>query len=197
MIATARLAFDLALPTEEPGAYHMPTADREGVRGWELFERAVGGFYDVVLSPQGWRVSPGGRNLRWQVAAKSAGIDEVLPSMFTDIELKRPAEVPGPRLIVIDTKFTSILTPGQHRKQTVRSGHIYQMYAYLMSQERDDDSASLDSSGVLLHPSVGENFDEHALIQGHEIRFATVDLAADSREIRRQLLRIPFRGCSA
>ena len=196
MLAAARLAFDLALPTEDPGASHLPTADRGGVRGWELFERAVGGFYDVVLSRQGWRVSPGGRNLRWQVAAKSPGIDEVLPSMYTDVELERPATAPGPRRIVIDTKFMSMLTSGHHRKQTLSSGHIYQMYAYLMSQERDDDPASLDSSGVLLHPSVGETFDEYALIQGHEMRFATVDLAADSREVRRQLLRIPYRGCS-
>ena len=196
MLAAARLAFDLALPTEDPGASHLPTADRGGVRGWELFERAVGGFYDVVLSPRRWRVSPRGRRLHWQAEASSPGMDAVLPSMFTDVELKRPAAAPGPRRIVIDTKFMSMLTSGHHRKRTLSSGHIYQMYAYLMSQERDDDPASLDSTGVLLHPSVGENFDEYALIQGHEIRFATVDLAADSREVRRQLLRIPYRGCS-
>ena len=56
--------------------------------------------------------------------------------------------------------------------------------------------AYLNSSGVLLHPSVGEDFDEYAMIQGHQIRFATVDLTADSQEIRRQLLRIPCGGLS-
>ena len=196
MIASARLSFDLALPTEEPGSSHLATPDREKIRGWELFERAVGGFYDVVLSPRRWRVWPRGRRLHWQAEASSPGMDAVLPSMFTDVELERPAAAPGPRRIVIDTKFMSMLTPGLRRKETLRSSHIYQMYAYLMSQERKADPASLDASGVLLHPSVGEDFDEHTLIQGHEIRFATVDLAADSREVRRQLLRIPYRGCS-
>ncbi len=62
------------------------------------------------------------------------------------------------------------------------------------TQERDDEPASLDSTGVLLHPSVGDDFDESAMIQGHLIRFATVDLAAHSQEIRRQLLRIPCGG---
>ena len=194
MLASARLAFDLTLPTEDPGAAHLATPGREEAWARRLFERAVGGFYDVVLSPQGWHVSPRGRQLHWQVEAQSTGID--LPAMFTDIELVRPATAPGPRRIVIDTKFTSILTFGQYGKDTLRSGYIYQMYAYLRSQERNTDPASLDSSGVLLHPSVGEDFDESAMIQGHQIRFATVDLAAESQKIRRQLLRIPYEGLS-
>lgn len=38
------------------------------------------------------------------------------------------------RRIVIDTKFTSILTPGRYRERTLDSGYLYQMYAYLRSQ---------------------------------------------------------------
>ena len=62
------------------------------------------------------------------------------------------------------------------------SGHIFS------SQERDGDRISFDSSGLLLHPSVGEDVDEFAVIQGHRIRFATVDLAADSTAIRARLI---------
>ena len=114
--------------------------------------------------------------------------------MQTDIVLEHPhsAEDPaaGRRRIVIDTKFTSILKSGHHRDRTLDSGYIYQMYAYLRSQECDTNPRSRNSTGILLHPSVGVDFDEAAIIQGHEIRFATVDLAADSRTIRRQLLGI-------
>ena len=53
-----------------------------------------------------------------------------------------------------------------------------------------DDPTTLDSTGVLLHPAIDLELDESALIQGHEIRFATVNLAADSTTIRNQLLRI-------
>ena len=66
------------------------------------------------------------------------------------------------------------------------------MYAYLRSQERADDPDSLDSTGVLLHPAIDCDIDESAMIQGHEIRFATVDLAADTNTIRHQLKRIPY-----
>ena len=64
------------------------------------------------------------------------------------------------------------------------------MYAYLRSQEREADLLSLSSTGILLHPSVEESLDEFAVIQGHKIRFTTVDLAADSKTIRGQLTRV-------
>lgn len=68
------------------------------------------------------------------------------------------------------------------------SSYIYQMYAYLRSQEQDDDPLSRDATGILLHPAIEDDVDEAARIQGHEIRFATVNLAADCRAIRRRLL---------
>ena len=192
MLAAARLAFDLTLPTEDIGATYLATPDRDERWARNLFEHAVAGFYDVVLSPRGWRVSHG-RRLIWPVDDESSGIKDVLPSMKTDIMLEAPPrgdQNGGRHITVIDTKFTSILKPGYHRDQTLASGFIYQMYAYLMSQEHKANTSSLDSTGVLLHPSIGHDFDEFAVIQGHKIRFATVDLASDSQTIRRQLLRI-------
>jgi len=46
------------------------------------------------------------------------------------------------------------------------------------------------ASGLLLHPSIGQTVNEAVVIQGHEIRFATVDLAGDARAIRRNLLEL-------
>ncbi|MNR38055.1 5-methylcytosine-specific restriction enzyme subunit McrC [compost metagenome] len=92
--------------------------------------------------------------------------------------------------MVIDTKFTSIYTRSNYREQTLRSGYLYQIYAYLRSQVDDSDTLARLASGLLLHPSIGETVDESVVIQGHYIRFATVDLAASSREIRDQLMRM-------
>ena len=192
MMAAARLAFDLALPTEDIGTSKLASPDRDEVWARRLFERAVGGFYSVVLSHQGWRVYTG-KWIGWPVEKRSSGIDAVLPSMQADIVLERRTSDGSPagrNRIVIDTKFTSIIKSGQYGKQTLSSGYIYQMYAYIMSQERSDDPLSHNSRGVLLHPAIDYDFDESAMIQGHEIRFATVDLAADTQTIRQQLLRI-------
>ena len=92
--------------------------------------------------------------------------------------------------IVIDTKFNSIVTKGWHRDETLRSGYIYQMYAYLRSQEGNGDTLSDNASGLLLHPSVGDMINESVVIQNHEIRFATVDLSASAKEIRERLLHV-------
>ena len=189
MLAAARLAFRLRLPTEDPGRIHLSSPDRDDVRARNLFEAAVGGFYDVVLDPRDWNVTPSSP-IAWQVEDSTSGMDEILPSMKRDIVLETPSAGTDRTCsrIVIDTKFTHILSPTQYADAKLRSDHIYQIYAYLRSQERDDDPPSLNASGLLLHPSVGYDVDEAATIQGHRIRFATVDLAADGPAIRHRLL---------
>ena len=186
MVAAAQLALDLALPTEESGTSALPLPYREERWVRRLFERAVGGFYEVTLSRQGWRVSTGKR-FDWEIERRTSNVDNILPTMKTDVILEHGA---SNRRIVIDTKFTSILTGGWYRDETLRSGYLFQIYAYLRSQAGRGDPAADRAEGLLLHPSVGEMVDETAVIQGHPIRFATVDLTAPGLTIRQQLLKL-------
>lgn len=183
MLSAARLAFQLALPTEEAGEQSFLTPDREERWIRNLFEKAVAGFYKFNLSPATWRVETSKR-LDWQKESASAGIDKVLPNMRTDIILNDSLHK---RRIIIDTKFTSILKKGWFRDSTLSSSYLYQIYAYLFSQIGNDYEAS---EGVLLHPSVGEAFDEFVVIQGHCIRFMTVDLAGDPAKWKDGLLKV-------
>lgn len=185
MVAAAKLAFELTMPTEVSGLNVLTLPDREATWVRRLFERAIGGFYDVVLSPKGWQVKCGG-TLGWQISQKTPGIDNILPTMRTDVVLDHP--ITG-RRIVIDTKFTSIVTNGWYREETLRSGYVYQIYAYLRSQVGRGDALADFASGLLLHPAIGQMVDETVVIQGHPIRFATVDLTATPAGIREQLLR--------
>jgi len=182
MIMVAKLAFDLALPTELSGSNLLTLPDREITWVRRLFEKAVAGFYDVVLPPSGWRTEAG-KCFSWQIGEKTVGIDKILPSMRTDIILTNELES---RRIVIDTKFTSIVTKGWYREESVRSGYVYQIYAYLRSQVGNGDTLTNHASGLLLHPSIGEMVDESVIIQGHSIRFATVDLAATADILTRR-----------
>jgi len=184
MVNAAKLAIDLALPTETDGSGVLFLPDREMTWVRRLFEHAVGGFYSVVLSPAGWRVRCGG-TLEWQVGQQTAGIDRILPSMRTDIILEHAGA--GQRIIV-DTKFTSIVTTGWYREETLRSAYLYQIYAYIRSQVGKGDALADSATGLLLHPAVGTAVDENVIIQGHMIRFATVDLAASATAIRSRLL---------
>ena len=184
MIAVARLAFDLALPTETSGEQLLAQADRDVYWLRKLFERAVYGFYRVALSHQGWTVSHG-RILHWPLQASTPGLAAILPRMETDIELFHKDTG---RKIVIDTKFTSLLKPAQFR-DGVRSGYLYQIYAYLRSQV-DAPPVTRLAEGVLLHPTTEHPIDEAAQIQGHVFRFTTVNLAGPPSDLRAGLLRI-------
>ena len=86
-------------------------------------------------------------------------------------------------------KFTQLLVEGQYREESLRSSYLFQIYAYLRSQV-DEGTGRGVTDGLLLHPSVGEDIDEAVRIQGHLIRFATVDLTADAQDIRTGLLRV-------
>ena len=186
MVTAARLALDLALPTEDPGPSLLPAPEREIHWVRRLFEWGVAGFYTVVLG-QEWDVVHGER-LEWPITDCSQGMCAILPGMVTDIVLTGQG-----RRIVIDTKFNALLTKGSYEKETLRSAYIYQMYAYLRSQEGRGPLYDT-AEGILLHPSVGESVDEHIIFQGHRMRFVTVDLAASARDIRKRLLQIIFEG---
>jgi 5-methylcytosine-specific restriction enzyme subunit McrC len=180
VVAAARLALQLALPTEDAGDHRLFRPDREDAWVRQLFEHAVAGIYEAVLGPKGWQVSPGVR-LDWQVGRKTSGMDAPLPSMKTDIILESPDST---RRLVVDTKFTSIVTRGWYREESLKSGYLYQMYAYVRSQVGGGDGRAARAAGLLLHPAIDSEVDESVEIQGHSIRFATVDLAGAPRTIR-------------
>ena len=154
------------------------------------YEKGIAGFYDFTLSGQGWRIEAG-KSIGWAIDQKSSGIDKIFPSMRTDITLSH--EISGKR-VVIDTKFNSIVTKGWYRDETLRSGYIYQIYTYLRSQEGLGDPLAEKATGILLHPSIGSMINESVTIQGHEIRFIMVDLSAETKLIRHQLLQILEAG---
>jgi 5-methylcytosine-specific restriction enzyme subunit McrC len=106
--------------------------------------------------------------------------------MVTDIVIDSPDAA---RRLVIDTKFTSILGVGRFGDASLKSGYLYQMYAYLRSQEGRDQRWDT-SAGLFLHPAVGAQLYEHTTIQGHSIAFATVELGGSATAIRSELRRI-------
>lgn len=195
MVAAADLAFSLALPTEFSGRHHLalPDKNKEWLR--KLFEKGIAGFYAVALDKSEWRVQAG-KQFKWQTVDETAGIDSILPSMKTDIVIDSKSTR---ERLVIDTKFNSVTTQGWRRKETLRSGYIYQMYAYLRSQEEGSDPTSLTTNGMLLHPSVDIEVNESVTIQGHAIQVCTVNLGNEAIKIREQLLGLisnSFRGDS-
>lgn len=183
MVALARMVFDTIIPTQGAGDVwgKLPDSNDHLVR--RLFERAVGNALRLELHPHGWTVSQGKR-LSWPVEAPSPGIAAILPGMQIDIELNQ--EATGRRM-VIDTKFTAIFTSSAYRNEILKSRYIYQLYAYLRSQEQPEEPATLTAEGMLLHPQTGGSVDEGMTLQGHRFRFKTIDLTAGPGEFEASL----------
>lgn len=182
VVALARLALTMCIPTEQSG--HNLITDPDKADRWvrELFEKAVAGYYKVMLPSLGWSIKHHER-LNWPRADQTTGFQALLPGMETDITLRHRG---AGRMIVIDTKFTGATTTDMYGSERFKSGYLYQLYTYLRTQEEQNDLAR-SASGVLLHPSIDELIDEAAFVQGHVMRVATVDLNMSAKRIRDQI----------
>ncbi|WP_175637494.1 5-methylcytosine restriction system specificity protein McrC [Sinomonas mesophila] len=185
VLLAARLALELALPFGRTNPGHgRGQLDERQFR--HLFERAVGGFYRVHGRPRGWAVERG-RKVGWNALGPTPGMAAVLPHMVTDVWIDSPRS--GRRLIV-DTKFTPALRAGRFARETLDSGHLYQLYTYVREQEDPADPASLGAGGLLLYPSAGSSLAESFVTAGHRLGAATVDLSVASVLVRDQLIAV-------
>ena len=185
VLLAARLALELALPFGRTNPGHgRGQLDERQFR--HLFERAVGGFYTVHGRPRGWTVQRG-RKVGWNALSPTPGMAAVLPHMVTDVWIDSPRS--GRRLIV-DTKFTPALREGRFARETLDSGHLYELYTYVREQEDPADAASLGAGGLLLYPSAGASLAESFETAGHRLGAATVDLSVESVLVRDQLLAV-------
>ena len=188
LVSLANAVFNLILPTEDAGGRSVLAAQREGVTLWKLFEKAIGNFFAAELPAEdGWRVRTSTPH-QWPITACSRGLGGYLPNMKTDIIIENAQ---AQRRIIVDTKFNQVVTRSQFGALQFKTEHLYQLFAYLRSQESPSDPMSISADGMLLYPSAGLHVDETALIQGHRMRFVTVDLARPSAEVVEQLRTIP------
>jgi 5-methylcytosine-specific restriction enzyme subunit McrC len=186
MIDVSKLVHDMSYMNESLGKHRSNNANRDEMHLRKLFEKAVGGFYKIKLRGTSWTLKAGARH-KWQVENGSELFNSLLPGMETDIVLENILE---DRRIIIDTKFNKLITHNRYGSETARSDYIFQLYAYLRSQERHDDSLSLSSEGVLLHPAVGSRIQESGIIQGHLVKFNTVSLDGDFLHFEQDLLAV-------
>lgn len=184
LLSLSKLIFSLSIPTEFAGFHSIEQLRKTDQWLRQLFEKAIIGFYHVNLDPQQWSIYAG-RKLNWQYTNETDNIKQYLPTMKTDLILENPSHH---QRLVIDTKCTSILKKSRFRTDSLSSHHLYQLYTYLRSQEKECDPLSISASGMLLYPTVGVTINENMLIQGHKLAFCTIDLTQDNRTIKENLL---------
>jgi 5-methylcytosine-specific restriction enzyme subunit McrC len=156
--------------------------DRELLVLYNVYERFVANFYRLHL--RDWDVTAQKR-LEWHAPEAN----ERLPRMIPDIVMQETRQGAG-RIIVLDTKFTAHShLENQWGKAIYDSSHLYQLYAYLKSQEHVSEGHR-KAIGILLYPAVKNKFSERVRLQDQILRIESVDLAAPWQEIERELMEL-------
>lgn len=180
MLEICQLLLLRQMPRETAGEHRLLDLDRESLTLHDIYEKFVAKFYAYHL--QDWGVGSQ-MSMLWPTDAPSC----YLPRMIPDVTLTNRDTGD---IIVLDTKFTgSVLTAGRWGNLTFNRDHMFQIYAYLRSQEEGSDSLRA-STGVLLYPTVQHGIQERVRIQGHDIWWITVDLAQPWERVEQDLLGI-------
>lgn len=168
------------MPTEKGGHGLMMALARDEITFSDLFERFVRNFLRMHLQD----ASVTKERLSWHDEAKSLFV----PVMETDITVEWPG--PGGHRMVMDAKYyAKTLSSRFERADKFHSAHLYQLYAYLRTQEHRGDSFR-HASGVLLYPTTSISVDERMRVQGHDIRIVTIDLTQPWQALEASLLEI-------
>lgn len=181
MLAICELILERQMPTHATGDTRLPSLDQASKVMHRIYERFIACFYRTHLKD--WEITPQ-KNIKWHEKT----MNNYLPSMRPDLTLE---EKKTGRTIVLDTKFTAkSLITNQWGSKSFDSSHLYQLYAYLKTQEHLSEHSRY-ASGILLYPTVDKSrLSERILLQDLMIRIETVDLTAPWQDIEHRLLEI-------
>lgn len=173
------LIYRLRMPQEDSGDATLMELIRDEQGLPKLFEQFVRNFYKYKIGDEYDVFS---ERLSWPQTES-----DLVPQMITDISIKSKWDPKN--ILIIDTKFHQSTLAGRFMTQRVKSDNLYQIYAYLRTQEHQGPEYK-ESKGVLLYPTVAYEVDEFMHMQGHEIRVVTLNLTDPWEQIESRLLEL-------
>lgn len=167
---------DGMLQTTEIGEYKMAVFDDEHME--RLYERFLLAYYQ---QHHGY-LNPKKANVKWNlVGDHDAEMCKLLPQMQTDIFLQQ-----GEKILILDAKYYGKVFQNYYEKYSLRSSHIYQIFAYVKNQDKGNTGKV---AGMLVYAKTGEKIlpDCSFCIGGNQIGATTLDLNCDFAQITAQL----------
>ena len=180
LLNICELVLNMSIADEESGNYHFRDFIRDERKMARLFESFVFNF----LRTERPDLSVKKEKIFWQAKSDSDPRLDYLPMMETDISVrsKKP-----PKTLIIDTKFYKETFQSYYESETIHSANLYQIFSYLKNLEtRGGSDANAD--GMLLYPVVDRSVRLEYELPGHRIQICTLNLAADWKEIHKELL---------
>lgn len=179
LLDVCRLLHECLIPNERTGEFTFRTFLRDEKRMRILFERFIRNFYR--RHADGYETVDS-ELLEWQDTIVSAQDRPLLPRMRTDVTMRRIGLV-----LIIDAKYYRKTLQEYRSHVTVRSAHLYQLYAYLKNVAIKTGGHS-EVEGLLIYPLTMRALELDLRIHGHRIRVNTLDLNQDWPQIHADLL---------
>ncbi|TYS18476.1 hypothetical protein FZC78_02750 [Rossellomorea vietnamensis] len=175
MIHLATLLFELRLLSHRQGKWSLFSAELDERSLNAIFEKFLFHFYRI--EQKDYRVSS--EILQWGLE----GNKSYLPQMKTDVSLTHKEEQ---KKIIIDAKFYKNAFQENFGKATFHSHNMYQLFTYLMHQDRE-----LQLRGLLIYPANGTDVKEsYQWSENVCLEVMTVDLDGSWKEIYERLIDI-------
>ena len=168
LLSICRLVYDQLLVNERTGEARFVGFDDE--RMAKLFEDFVIEFYRQ--EQRTYQVNRSGRQIKWDCEGTREDQRKMIPRMEADMILESPT-----RRIILDAKFYREALGGRFGGR-LRSGHLYQLLAYLRNRELTIPTGPRHT-GILLYPEVDEPVAIDVVLEGFEIRARSVDLTQE------------------
>ena len=173
ILKVCRLILENLSLNEQDGKYEFQDFIRNERKMASLFEAFLFNFYKKESDFKVRR-----ETIQWN-AVHVSGTANLLPTMKTDITLEK-----GERKIIMDAKYYKTTLQSYYDKQSIHSGNLYQIAAYL----RNNDNPNAE--GILIYPTIQQELASTYEIEGRSVTFVTINLNQDWHGIKEDLLSI-------
>lgn len=181
LLRLCELVFRAQLPVEDNEGSSFADILKDDILMSAVFEDFLRNFYHHNQK----RYSVGREIMAWDALPLDDHSRGRMPVMETDITLRSRE-----RTIVMDAKFYREMLVSKGGPGKIRSGHLYQLFAYV--EHAGAKAPHLPCDGALLYPAVGEPIAFRYQVRGHEILVKSIDLGRDHwQDIHDDLLSIP------
>ncbi len=168
------------LVDEQKGTYKFRDFIRDDKAMARLYENFILNFFKNETKD----IDARKEKIKWNASSDTDPALSYLPSMETDISLRS-----AQKTLIIDAKYYSRTFQKYYDKESIHSGNIFQIMAYLDNIQLRGGNDS-NAEGMLLYPVVDSHVSETYKMNGKTIHIKTIDLGANWRDIRNDLLEI-------
>ncbi len=174
MLKICEMLQDPSMPQSE-SVSDLEVVDWLRKQEYEIFERFVANFYKLRL--EGWDVRAQ-RKYEWNESEEARSGDIRLPNMYPDVVLTHETG----KIVVLDTKWYKSPVESGRGDDAVHTSNLYQMYAYLASQDHRGGEYPT-ATGILLYGQTETGRRRlRTKIDGHPFWVETLDLMQERWE---------------